>query len=157
MSEVAENFEILETDLKVIKIDVKITKINQNTVAEYDKAAKLNGAELIFQPVAFEIVAKIRKADGTTGELEISKFSNYVERVMEIPTGVDPKKITTGIVFNTDATYSHVPTKVLQKDSKWYATINSLTNSDYSVIWNPVTVKSVENHWSKDAVNDMAL
>jgi hypothetical protein len=33
---------------------------------------------------------------------------------------------------------------------------NSLTNSTYSVIWNPVTVKSVENHWAREAVNDMA-
>ena len=102
------------------------------------------------------MVAKTTKADGTTGEVEINKFSNYVERVMEIPTSIDPSKITTGIVFNPDGTYSHVPTDVFQKDGKWYARLNSLTNSNYSVVWNPITVKSVEKHWSKDAVNDMA-
>ena len=75
---------------------------------------------------------------------------------MEIPAGVDPSKITTGIVFNADGTYSHVPTDIYQKDGKWYAKLNSLTNSNYSVVWNPVTVNSVENHWAKDAVNDMA-
>jgi len=51
-----------------------------------------------------------------------------------------------------------MPTEVFQKDGKWYAKLNSLTNSEYgyAVIWNPITVKSVENHWAKDIVNDMA-
>ena len=88
--------------------------------------------------------------------MEINTFSNYVERVMELPAGVDPSKITTGIAFNSDGTYSHVPTLVFQKDGKWYAKLHSLTNSNYSVIWNPITVESVANHWSKNAVNDLA-
>ena len=156
ISKVAETFNILEKDLKEIKVEVKITKLDEKVIEKYKKVAKANGAELVFPPVAFEVVAKTTKTDGTTGEVEISKFSNYVGRVMEIPTGVGPNKITTGIVFNPDGTYSHVPTEVFQKDGKWYAKLNSLTNSEYSVIWNLVTVKSVENHWSKDAVNDMA-
>mgnify|MGYP001189101021 FL=1 len=49
-----------------------------------------------------------------------------------------------------------MPTEVYEKDGKWYARINSLTNSTYSVIWNPVTVNSVENHWVKDTVNGLA-
>ena len=156
ISKVAENLGIPEKDLGNIKIEVKITKLDETVVAKYNEVAKANGAELVFPPVEFEIVAKTTKADGTTGEVGINKFSNYVERVMEIPAGVDPSKITTGIVFNPDGTYSHVPTNVFQKDGKWYAKLNSLTNSNYSVIWNPITVKSVENHWAKAAVNDMA-
>ena len=128
------------------------------TVADHNATVTVsgNGAEMVFPPVQFEITAKTTKIDGTTKEQSINKFSNYVERVMEIPASVDPSKITTGIVFNADGTYSHVPTEVYQKNGKWYAKLNSLTNSDYSVIWNPVTVKSVENHWAKYAVNDMA-
>jgi hypothetical protein len=41
-------------------------------------------------------------------------------------------------------------------DGKYYAKINSLTNSTYSVIWNPVTFKDVQNHWSKEVVEDIA-
>lgn len=156
ISKVAENLGVQEKDLGNIKIEVKIAKLDQAVVDRYNAVANANGAELIFPPVAFEIVAKTTKADGTTADVQISKFSNYVERIMEIPAGVDPSKITTGIVFNPDGTYSHVPTDVFQKDGKWYAKLNSLTNSNYSVIWNPVTAKSVENHWAKDAVNDMA-
>jgi len=156
ISNVAKDLGVAEGSLKDIKIEVKITKLDEAVVAKYNEVAKANGAELVFPPVEFEIIAKTTKTDGTKADVEISKFSNYVERVMEIPAGVDVSKITTGIVFNPDGTYSHVPTEVFQKDGKWYARLNSLTNSNYSVVWNPIEVKSVENHWSKDAVNDMA-
>ncbi|AMJ41347.1 hypothetical protein [Anaerotignum propionicum] len=156
ISKVAENLGLKEKKLADIKVEVKITKLDEKVVDKYNEVAKANVAELVFPPVQFEIVAKTTKTDGTTKEQSINKFSNYEERVMKIPAGVDPSKIKTGIVFNADGTYSHVPTEVYQKDSEWYAKPNSLTNSDYSVVWNPVTVKSVENHWSKDAVNDMA-
>ncbi|MFP3381546.1 S-layer homology domain-containing protein, partial [Bacillus sp. SIMBA_069] len=32
---------------------------------------------------------------------------------------------------------------------------NSLTNSTYAIIWNPVQFDDVTSHWSKQAVNDM--
>ncbi|MBF4695975.1 S-layer homology domain-containing protein [Fusibacter sp. Q10-2] len=156
IDKVAENLGVLEKDLESIKIEVRITKLDETMVAKYNVKAKANGAELVFPPTAFELDAKITKDDGTTEKVEISKFSNYVERVMEIPVSVDPNKITTGIVFNMDGTYSHIPTVIFQRNGKWYAKLNSLTNSNYSVIWNTVTVSSVENHWSKDVVNDMA-
>ncbi|VDN47104.1 protein of unknown function [Petrocella atlantisensis] len=139
-----------------IKVDVKITKMDEMIVEKYNELIKENGAESLFSPVSFEVAAKNTKIKVIREEIEISKFSNYVERVMEMPKSVDSSKITTGIVFNSEGTYSHVPTEVFQKEGKWFARINSLTNSEYSVIWNPVTVKSVEDHWSKDAVNDMA-
>jgi uncharacterized protein YdeI (BOF family) len=156
ISKVAENLGLEENKLADIKVEVKITKLDKKVVEKYNEVAKTNGAELVFPPVQFEITAKATNIDGTTKEHSINKFNNYVERVMEIPAGVAPSKITTGIVFNADGTYSHVPTEVYQEDGKWYAKLNSLTNSDYSVIWNPVTVKSVENHWAKETVNDMA-
>lgn len=156
ISKVAEELNILEKDLKEIKAEIRITRPDEETIEKFNRTAKENGSEIIFTPVSFEVVANTTRKDGSTKEVTISKFSNYVERVMEIPAGVDQSKITTGIVFNQDGSYSHVPTQVFQKDGKWYAKIKSLTNSTYSVISNPVTVKSVENHWSKSTVNEMA-
>ena len=156
ISNVAKELGVAETSLKDIKVEVQITKLDDAVVAKYNEVAKENGATIVFPPTAFEVVAKTTDASGKTENVKIDKFSNYVERIMEIPAGVDPSKITTGIVFNADGTYSHVPTDIYQKDGKWYAKLNSLTNSNYSVVWNPVTVNSVENHWAKDAVNDMA-
>jgi len=156
ISSVAKNLDVLESNLVDIKLEVQIARLDEAVVKKFNEVAKANGSELVFPPVSFEVVAKTTKADGTTGEVVISKFNNYVQRVMEIPEGVDPKTVTTGVVFNQDGTYSHVPTTVYQKDGKWFASLNSLTNSNYSIIWNPVIVESVENHWSKESVNDMA-
>jgi uncharacterized repeat protein (TIGR02543 family) len=153
---VAEALKVDEKNLKDIRIEVKITYIDEDVIAKYNEMVNANGAVLVYPPVGFEIVAKTTKPDGSTKETAINKFSIYVERVIEIPQEVDPIRITTGIVFNPDGTYSHVPTTVYEKDGKWYAKINSLTNSTYSIIWNPITVKSVEGHWSRETVNDMA-
>ena len=156
INKAAENLGVAENDFQDISIEVRIEKLDEKTSEEYRKAARENGAELIFSPVSFEIVAKTTDKYGKTKDFKISKFSNYVERIMEIPAGIDKNRITTGIVFNSDGTYSHVPTSVFEKDGRWYARVNSLTNSDYSVIYNAVTVESAEKHWAKDTINDMA-
>ncbi|MEN6327495.1 MAG: S-layer homology domain-containing protein, partial [Syntrophomonas sp.] len=87
--------------------------------------------------------------------VNVSQFNSYVERTIAIPDGVDPNKITTGIVVEPDGATRHVPTQIVQIDGKYYAKINSLTNSTYSVIWHPLEFKDVAHHWAKAAVNDM--
>jgi len=85
----------------------------------------------------------------------VSRFNRYVQRTIAIPDGVDPSRITTAVVLNTDGTFSHVPTSIVVVNGKYYAQINSLTNSTYSVIWNHREFTDAENHWAKEAVNDM--
>lgn len=153
---VADILGVQKEELKDIEIDVKIKKIDKVMAEEIAKKAQKEEYEIIFPPVEFTIKAKTTYSSGEEKETNISEFSTYVERIMEIPQGVDPNKITTGIVYNPDGTFSHIPTKVFQKNGKYYAKLNSLTNSNYSVIYNPINVKSVENHWSKEIVNDMA-
>lgn len=121
ISKVAETLGVKEIDLEDISVEVKITKPDEAAVAKYNEVAKANGAALVFPPVLFEVVAKTTTADGSTREASISKFHNFVERVMEIPAMGDPGKIKTGIVFNLDGTYSQVSTSVYRKDGKWYA------------------------------------
>lgn len=156
ISEVAQSLSVPEKDLQDIKIEVKITTLSQLMVSQFNKVAQSNGSELLFPPTAFEVVAKTMNSNGTTQEVEINKFRNYVERIMEVPANVDPMKVTTGIVFSADGTYSHVPTELVLKNGEWFARLSSLTNSTYALIYNPMTVKSVEKHWSKNAVNEMA-
>jgi len=86
---------------------------------------------------------------------QVSLFNSYVERTIAIPQGVDPSKITTGVVVGPDGSVHHVPTRITVIDGRYYAVINSLTNSTYSVVWNPVEFKDVAKHWAKDAVNNM--
>jgi hypothetical protein len=132
------------TDSTKVVFNISISKMSNTSVT-------ISQGTLVIPPVAFTVTATY---DGKS--VSVEKFGNYVQRVIEIPEGTDPESITTAVVGEVNGTYSHVPTSVFQKDGKWYASINSLTNSIYSVIWNPVTVASVENHWAKSIVNDMA-
>ena len=139
-----------QVDLKDIAVNVKISSPSDETVKIVQNTADRNSYSIVVKPVEFEITC-------TSGSktIEVSKFNGYVERTVAIPEGVDPAKISTGIVLNADGTFSHVPTTIIVIDGKYYARINSLTNSAYSVIWSPKAFKDVENHWAKAAVNDM--
>ncbi|MEK5034690.1 S-layer homology domain-containing protein [Paenibacillus sp. FSL R7-0302] len=94
-------------------------------------------------------------ASSGTSTVELSRLNAYVSRTVALPQGGNPNRLTTGIVVDPDGTVRHVPTRFIQKDGKYYAEINSLTNSTYSVVWHPLTFADVEKHWAKNAVNDM--
>ncbi len=112
-----------QVDLKDIKVSVKIAEPPADTVKIVEDTANKGGYQLVVKPVEFEITC-------TSGDqtVEVSRFNGYVERTIAIPDGVDPSKITTGIVLNADGTFSHVPTQIVVIDGKYYAKINSLTN-----------------------------
>jgi len=136
--------------LKDVKVNVKIAEPSSDTVKIVENTANKGSYQLVVKPVEFEITC-------TSGSktVEVSKFSAYVVRTVAIPDGIDPSKITTGVVLNSDGTFSHVPTTIIVVNGKYYAKINSLTNSVYSVIYNPVEFTDLASHWAKDAVNDM--
>ncbi|MGB5824477.1 MAG: S-layer homology domain-containing protein [Proteocatella sp.] len=152
---IAKALNVNANELSDIDIEVKINKVDPSVIKKMEEAIKEHGAQLIVSPVEFEIFAKITE-DGKTREERVNRFSNYVERIIEIPEGVGSSMITTGIVFNSDGSYSHVPTMIFEKNGKYYAKLNSLTNSTYSIIYNPVKVDAITGHWSEKAVNNMA-
>jgi VCBS repeat-containing protein len=139
-----------QVELKDIKVSVRIAEPPAETVKVVEDTASRGNYQLVVKPVEFEITC-------TSGDqkIAISRFNGYVERTIAIPDGVDPAKITTGIVLNADGTFRHVPTQIVVIDGKYYAKINSLTNSTYSVVYNPVIFADVVSHWAKDAINDM--
>jgi hypothetical protein len=136
--------------LKDIQVSVSIMQPAADTVKIVEDTANKNHYQSVVKPVEFQITAK--NGDKT---VEVSKFNSYVGRTVAIPDGVDPSKITTGIVLNKDGSFSHVPTTILAIDGKYFAKINSLTNSTYSVIYNQKTFGDIQNHWAKDLINDM--
>ncbi|MMZ60782.1 Endo-1,4-beta-xylanase A precursor [compost metagenome] len=88
-------------------------------------------------------------------KVTVNQFNSYVERTISLPANIDPGRITTGILLESDGSVRHVPTKITLVNGTYHAQINSLTNSAYSVIYNPQTFADVANHWSKTEVNDM--
>lgn len=136
--------------LQDIKIRIALTSAAAEMVRALDNAAAKGSFTLVAPPIDFTI-------QGIYGDktIEITKFKAYVERTIAIPDGVDPNKITTGVAVNADGTVRHVPTKVVVINGSYFAQINSLTNSTYSVVWHPLEFSDVANHWAKAAVNDM--
>jgi Cohesin domain./S-layer homology domain. len=137
------------TALQDIKIHVTIAATAEPEKAE--QAVEANGASLIAPPVNFEVTASYGGKS-----VSIDRFSNYVNRTIAIPDGVDPSRITTGVVVNSDGTIMHEPTLITLVDGKYYAQINSLTNSTYAVVWHTKTFADVTNHWAKADINDLA-
>ncbi|MFA7468316.1 MAG: S-layer homology domain-containing protein, partial [Desulfotomaculaceae bacterium] len=139
-----------QVELKDIKVTVEVSKTPDETVRVIENDSERGGYTIIAPPVSFNITCTY--GDKT---IQVDQFNSYVERTIAIPEGVDPQKITTGVIVNPNGTVSHVPTKIVVIDGKYYAKINSLTNSTYSVIWNPAVFSDVTNHWAKEPVNEM--
>ena len=152
----SKNLNINPSEIETSELQIEMDKVTDAIFKKISLDAEQNNYQIVVHPVEFKITSKVVLKSGESKTVTISKFNQYVEREFEIPEGIDPSKITTGIVYNQDGTFSHIPTTVFMRDGKYYARLNSLTNSEYSVIWNPIEVKSVNNHWSKRYVNDMA-
>ncbi|NCB50252.1 MAG: hypothetical protein EOM54_00015 [Clostridia bacterium] len=144
--------EQLGTDVSLsdITVTVGISEPSASMTQVVENAAQ-DGSFTIMVP-AVDYTISCTYGDQT---VDVTSFTAYVERTIAIPDGVDPTKITTGVVVDPDGTVHHVPTRVTMIDGKYYAVINSLTNSTYSVIWNPVEFSDITNHWAKYAINDM--
>jgi hypothetical protein len=142
----------LGTDVSLtdITVQIAIATPSDQTVTVVKRAAEDGGFLLVVPAVDFTISCTY---NGKT--VDVSNFNSYVERTVAIPDGVDPAKITTGVVVNPDGTVRHVPTRVTIINGKYYAVINSLTNSTYTVIWNPIEFSDVTTSWAKDSINDM--
>lgn len=137
-------------ELQNIKLQIEIAAPSPEAVQALSHVAEREGFTVVAAPVEFTI-----RAIHGDQNAQIDRFDSYVRRTLIIPDGVDPNKITTGVVIEQDGTIRHVPTKVIRADSRYYAEINSLTNSTYAVVWNPVAYGDVSTYWAKQAAEDM--
>lgn len=140
-----------QVELRDIKVNVTVSEPPADTVKIVEDTASKNKYQIVIEPVEFEVTCTRENKT-----VKVSKFNAYVQRRIAIPDGIDPRKITTGIILNEDGTFSHVPTTIVMIEGKYYAKINSLTNSTYSVIYNQKEFTDTQSHWAKEAINDMA-
>lgn len=137
--------------LQDIKVSLSVTKADAARTRQVEASAKNGGMSLAVSPIDFEVSA--RYGDKT---VEVNRFNSYVERGIALPEGVDPSKITTGVIMGKDGSLKHVPTKVTEINGIYFAQINSLTNSTYAVIWNPKDFKDSSGHWAGKEIADLA-
>ncbi|GEM_PF-742544 len=138
------------SNLTDIKVRIEISASQAETIQLAENAAAKGTFSLVMPPLEFNITAVYGNQT-----VSVTKFNAYVERTVAIPDGIDPNKITTGVVIETDGSVRHVPTQVTKNGARYFAKINSLTNSTYAVVWNPIEFSDVAKHWAKSAVNDM--
>nr|WP_281288492.1 cadherin-like beta sandwich domain-containing protein [Saccharibacillus brassicae] len=134
-----------------LDVNITIQASGADVQNALSQAAASEGFTSVSTPLDFMITA-------SNGErnVEVNNFTQYVEREIPIPAGIDPNRITTGVVIEPNGTVRHVPTAVTQTGGTYYAEVNSLTNSSYVLIWNPEQFADVAGKWSQSAVNDMA-
>lgn len=133
-----------------ISVAVSIAEPDKEMEKVVEDSAANRGYTIMVPAVDFTITCTY---EGRT--VDVNRFNSYVERTIVLPDGVDPSKITTGVVVDSDGKVRHVPTRVTFMNGKYYAVINSLTNSTYSVIWNSIEFNDMKKHWAKDYVNNM--
>ena len=138
-------------NIENVGISITVAKAREEVANIIENKGIEGGFAVVVKPLEFSV-----RATYEGNSIELERFNSYVERIVPIPEGVDISKITTGIVLEPDGTLRHVPTKIELIDGKYYAKINSLTNSSYSVIYNDKQFIDVKNHWSREYVNDMA-
>lgn len=131
-------------DSSKVPLNVTIGKLSQKSVT-------VKEGTLIMAPVAFTITATYNGKS-----IEVDRFESYVQRVIEIPGGVDPKTITTAVVVEKNGVQRHVPTDVYSKGGKWYAKINSLTNSTYALIHSNASFADTTGKWYATIATEMA-
>ncbi|WP_461671159.1 hypothetical protein, partial [Mycobacterium tuberculosis] len=96
-------------DLKDIVVRVKIAVPLPEIIRAVEEALSREGLTGIVPPLHFEISVSYK---GQT--VDLSKFNVYIERRFAIPDGLDPNRITTGVVVEPDGSLRHVPTRLIE-------------------------------------------
>jgi hypothetical protein len=131
------------SDPAAVPVSVAIDRMDASSVTVSD-------GTLMVEPVSFTVTA-----DYGGKSYVVENFTKYVARVIAIPDGVDAARITTAVVVE-NGTERHVPTNVYYENGKWYARINSLTDSVYALIYNQASFKDASGKWYESVVTEMA-
>ncbi|WP_340388155.1 S-layer homology domain-containing protein [Paenibacillus sp. FSL E2-0151] len=138
--------------LNDIDVHVDIARSSDALIDSAETRAASQGYELLVTPVDLDLTFT---KDGQT--VRSGQLNGYAPKYIALPEGIDPNRITTGVIINPDGSIFHVPTVVTKISSRYYALINDLRSSgSYSVIWNPQDFEDARSHWGKIDVNNIA-
>lgn len=134
-----------------VVVQVSIAKSSPAQLKLAQDTAEKGKFTIMAPPVEFSISASYNGKS-----VNIDRFSSYVTREIPMPSGVDSSQITTAVILEADGTVRPVPTTFVTVNGKQYVVVNSFTNSLYTLIRNSKTFTDVDQHWAKDAVNDLS-
>jgi len=134
-----------------IKVLVQLTPSTETVRQAIESGAASAGAEIAGTPVDFDVTFTYKDRS-----MNVGRFEQYVARELPLPDGIDPKRITTGVRYQEDGSLQHVPTYITQSEGKYWAVINSLTNSTYALIAHSKTFDDIQGHWAQTSIEDLA-
>ena len=138
--------------LSDVTFSVTISPADSDDLAALSRSASGDGFELISSALTFNVTASYNGQSTA-----IHNFGSFVSRTVKIDSGVDPGKITTAITIDPDGAVRHIPTYVYQdKDGYYYADINSMTNSTYTLIYNAAAFSDAKGKWYEAQADEMA-
>ncbi|MCC3373760.1 S-layer homology domain-containing protein [Cohnella sp. REN36] len=144
--------QLNDAGLGDIAVHIDIARSSDAVISNAKNQAAAEGYELLVTPVDLDLTFS---HDGKTVRTE--QLNGYAAKYIALPDGIDPNRITTGVIINEDGSVYHVPTVVTKVNNRYYALINDLrSHGTYSVIWNPQDFDDVKNHWGKTDVNNIA-
>ncbi|MBB6671884.1 S-layer homology domain-containing protein [Cohnella nanjingensis] len=144
--------QLNDAGLGDIAVHIDIARSSDAVISNAKNQAAAEGYELLVTPVDLDLSFS---HDGKTVRSE--QLNGYAAKYIALPDGIDPNRITTGVIINEDGSVYHVPTVVTKVNNRYYALINDLrSHGTYSVIWNPQDFDDVKNHWGKADVNNIA-
>ncbi|GIP23435.1 S-layer homology domain-containing protein [Paenibacillus sp. J22TS3] len=138
-----------DAQLQDIQIRIEVTKLPKDTI----KVVHVGIGQIILISPGVEFTIK---AVYKGKEIAIDRFPGYVERIIALPEGAMPARFSTGVVISTQGKLTHVPTKIIKKDGRYYAVINSMSNSLYAVISHKATFTDISSHWARAGIENMA-
>ncbi|MNW27496.1 Endo-1,4-beta-xylanase A precursor [compost metagenome] len=141
------------TELQSLHYNITVSGDNTAQMQTIEKAAAARNLTLVGTAINFAVTAEYQGKQVT-----VPDFEEYAKSLILLPAGYDPNRITTGIVYDeSQVSFMHVPTKVIQHNGRYYAQINSLLSSGtYALIWNEEGFADTVNHWANGAIVNMA-
>ncbi|MBE1443806.1 cadherin-like beta sandwich domain-containing protein [Paenibacillus sp. OAS669] len=150
LSAIAKQFG--DAALNDIAVNVTIRLSEQAFIDNARSRAANGGYELLVNPVSLDLA--FSRAGQT---VRSEQLDGYAPRYIALPEGIDPNRITTGVIVNSDGTVNHVPTVVTKISDRYFAKIQDLrSHGNYSIIWNPQDFTDVKSHWAHKTVNNVA-
>ncbi|KQO10669.1 S-layer homology domain-containing protein [Paenibacillus sp. Leaf72] len=138
--------------LNDIAVQINISRSADALIQSAKNKATAQGYQLLVNPVDLDLTFTNSGKTKRSGQL-----SGYAPKYIALPEGIDPNRITTGVVVNSDGSVFHVPTVLAKINGRYYAQINDLrSHGSYSVIWNPRDFDDVKNHWGEMDTNNVA-
>ena len=143
--------EVFGEEVGTTEIAFKVTQKETSLLMEkvIIDIAEDNEIEVLMPSIDFELTASYGGKS-----VAIKSFNSYVTRKIALPEDINLSKVTTATITKEDGTIYHVPTYIEEIDGIYYAVVNSLTNSTYTLIYNEKNFADIDM-WAKSSIENM--